>query len=312
MHPHLVAEVRKGRDFARLVAGRRPVLRRKRLPAQRRPEHIQLQYFDALRQLLLFAKKLVDAQLVPRLPDIVRAAAIARGDSTRSDEEKDRPAEVNEIIERISREFSGRLNRVQLEQVAARYASATSAFQRQQLLQQLRAAVGVDVPLREGQLGAQLETWTARNVSLIKTVPQRYFAQVEAKVLDGVEQGRRWEEIARDLEERYSVAESTAKLIARDQVGKLYGGLNRFRQTELGIDRFGWETMNDNRVRDTHQHLQGRLYDWDDPPNPDTGEPAGDDGVIPGEEINCRCYARPDLTSVLQSLSSESDESADV
>jgi SPP1 gp7 family putative phage head morphogenesis protein len=77
-------------------------------------------------------------------------------------------------------------------------------------------------------------------------------------------------------------AENHAALIARDQIATLNGQLNRARQTAAGITEFVWETMRDDRVRETHEELQGERFTWTD----------GWDGVFPGEPINCRCWAR--------------------
>jgi len=76
--------------------------------------------------------------------------------------------------------------------------------------------------------------------------------------------------------------ENHAALIARDQIATLNGQLNRARQTAAGITEFVWETMRDDRVRETHEELQGERFTWTD----------GWGGVFPGEPINCRCWAR--------------------
>lgn len=74
--------------------------------------------------------------------------------------------------------------------------------------------------------------------------------------------------------------ENHAALIARDQVSKLNGQLNRARQEAAGITEFIWETQRDSRVRPAHQDRQGRKYKW------------ADADVIPGQPIQCRCWAR--------------------
>jgi SPP1 gp7 family putative phage head morphogenesis protein len=71
-----------------------------------------------------------------------------------------------------------------------------------------------------------------------------------------------------------------AKLIARDQVGKLNGQLNKTRQKAAGFDKYEWQTMQDKRVRPKHQALNGTIRTW--------GE-----GIEPGFEVACRCSAIP-------------------
>jgi SPP1 gp7 family putative phage head morphogenesis protein len=277
VHPHVISDIRARRHAAHMIMQRRPSRRMRRpLPRQLPP---------------------VDARLVPRLSSIARPkldGAGARLDAG--------PSDVNEIVEGISTDYMRQLDQRSLTGIAHRYASATSDFQKAQLAKQLRAAVGVDVPIGDPKIGPQIEQFTAENVRLIRSIPRRYLADVEAKVLADVAEGRRWENIADDLEERFEVSESTAQLIARDQVGKFYGSLNEARQTDLGISGFIWQTAQDNRVREAHRHLQGKAYEWDSPPDEETGEPAGADGVIPGEPVNCRCYAEPDLSSIMAEL----------
>jgi uncharacterized protein with gpF-like domain len=45
-------------------------------------------------------------------------------------------------------------------------------------------------------------------------------------------------------------------------------------------------------VRDAHFDREGRTFTWADPP---------DDGH-PGEAINCRCQAEPDLEGLLEEI----------
>lgn len=80
----------------------------------------------------------------------------------------------------------------------------------------------------------------------------------------------------------FITVENHAALIARDQVSKLNGQLNRARQQAAGITDFVWETRKDSRVRPEHRDLQGRTFSWQE----------GWDGVFPGQPIQCRCWAR--------------------
>jgi SPP1 gp7 family putative phage head morphogenesis protein len=85
------------------------------------------------------------------------------------------------------------------------------------------------------------------------------------------------------LQTRVTNADARAKLIARDQISKYNGQLNQTRQTALGLSKYRWQTSGDERVRDTHKALNGKIFSWDNPPS--VGHP--------GDEINCRCVALP-------------------
>lgn len=107
--------------------------------------------------------------------------------------------------------------------------------------------------------------------------------------LQAVQDGKLHTDLADDLHARFDIGERKATLIARDQVGKLYGQVNAIRQKEVGVEKFVWRTAEDERVRAEHEQRDGETYSYDDPP----------DGELPGEPILCRCYAEPDFTSVL-------------
>lgn len=156
-------------------------------------------------------------------------------------------------------------------------------------MKQIKAATGVELPLADRAVGSTLRAFTAENVALIESMGQRYLDQVERLIVSGVAEGRRWEDLAVEIEDRFDVAESSAQLIARDQVGKAYGAINEVRQTELGIEGYVWRTVQDQRVRDEHRALEGQHFSWDDPP---------EDGH-PGEPVSCRCWAEPDFSEIL-------------
>jgi SPP1 gp7 family putative phage head morphogenesis protein len=97
-----------------------------------------------------------------------------------------------------------------------------------------------------------------------------------------------------ELEQRYDVSQSRAALISRDQTNKFNGELNKARQTSLGIDGYTWRTSEDERVRPSHQAINGNHYAWE-------GEPAPPEGH-PGHPIQCRCQAEPDVEATLERL----------
>lgn len=126
-----------------------------------------------------------------------------------------------------------------------------------------------------------IEAWASDNVALIKSIDARHLDEVQALVIEAVEQGRPISEVTQLLQDRYEVSRSRAKLIARDQIGKLNGDISAHRQVDAGVLRYRWSTSKDERVRESHRDREGMVFGWDDPP------PDGH----PGEPINCRCVA---------------------
>lgn len=136
-----------------------------------------------------------------------------------------------------------------------------------------------------------LNPWVADNVALIRTVPERYFTQVQSIVSESVVIGRRADKVRELLQERFDVSKTNAIRIARDQISKLTGAITEVRQRSLGIDAYIWRTSNDERVRESHALNEGERFLWNEPPA-ETGHP--------GEDIQCRCRAEPDLSALLR------------
>lgn len=175
---------------------------------------------------------------------------------------------------------------------------AVDKHQKAQFTRQLRQSIGINVVGSETKVKPTLERFAKTNSKLIKSIKTDYIKQVEQVVTEAVVSGMRAETLEKSIRERGEVSESRAKLIARDQVGKLTGQLDKVRQQGLGLTGYIWQTVNDNRVRDLHESRQGVSFSWDDPPRK-----TPDDGA-PGEPINCRCYAEPDVESLLQQAES--------
>jgi SPP1 gp7 family putative phage head morphogenesis protein len=289
----VVADIRARRAVMAL-AGKRRRIRRGRMRRQLQPDAIRMAYFRMLVQVLAQARARLEL-LFPRIRDAVNAAA-ARKEAERGDAWDD---DFNDQIDNVAEEFFAEFTNSRLREIAADIGRRTSSFQRQQVVEQFRAALGIDIVQAEPWLEPKIQAFTSENVALIKSIPQRYFTGVERDVVQAMRQGLRWEELAKDLDRRYEVAEGHAKLVARDQVGKFMGELNKTRQENLGVKEFIWRTAEDNRVRESHHLLEGQTFSWDDLPEVD-GEQAA-----PGQPIQCRCEGEPVLTEFFEALEAD-------
>lgn len=141
-------------------------------------------------------------------------------------------------------------------------------------------------------LSTLIDEWRLRNVELIESGIMARSEVVKLKSLlsdvsDVIErayaEGLRVEDLSDILKQRYGVSNSRANLIARDQILKLNGDINHHRQTTVGITEYTWSTSRDERVRKSHQALQGTRQQWISPPS--VGHP--------GQDYQCRCVAIP-------------------
>ena len=124
-----------------------------------------------------------------------------------------------------------------------------------------------------------LEARVRENVSLIRTIPERFHAGLAQKI-EAIQMDAPFDQqkLRGVLRREYKSSGYNLRRLTRDQTSKLTGQLNQARQTELGIGQYRWETSGDERVRPTHNDNNGRTFAWDSPP-PATGHP--------GEDVQC-------------------------
>ena len=128
--------------------------------------------------------------------------------------------------------------------------------------------------------------WRKENVARITGMAEDQLGKIERILEEG--DGHYAETLAKEIKRQcIDVSDSRAELIARDQVLTLNAQITTQRQRDVGVEEFIWTTSGDERVRDSHQELDGQKFRYDDPPVVD-GEPA-----LPGEPILCRCIPYP-------------------
>lgn len=276
-------------DAIRASGLRKPKVRR--LPRMQQPDAIRLSYFRALKQLLNDIETAVKEHVVPALKELPPPEPKADGvrvDAAIMDK-------VHRAIERAAAWVAKRWTAKNASKVIQPIAQRTSDFSRKQLADQMRAALGVDVTMSEPWLQGEIDKWISGNVSLIKSIPSTFFADIEKRVGEMVHSGERWETLAAEIEDRMGVTKSRAALIARTETGKIYAQINHQRQQALGIKGFKWMTVRDNRVRDRHEARQGKPYEY--------GELSDDE--MPGMEPNCRCWAQADVARAFEEFFAE-------
>lgn len=133
-----------------------------------------------------------------------------------------------------------------------------------------------------------IEQWISANVDLISTIPKESLGKIKEQVYQNYMDGKPSTNIVKDLQEQYGIDKRHAKLIARDQTAKLNSEITQHQQKDAGVSRYKWSTSLDERVRDSHADLEGKIFSWDDPPETDGGRRCN-----PGEDYQCRCCAIP-------------------
>lgn len=241
-------------------------------------------YANSLERPINYLINLVETNLISNAGMLAQSAAQER----RHDEYG---RTLDDIIRLVEQEFTGQWPDEELARLARAEALKLSEVNRRQLTRILSNALGVPVFFQDGWAAPEIVTWINTNVSLIKSVKDQHLGDVRSMVTSSIRSGRTVQNVMRDIRDRYAneladKPRNRAELLARDQIGKFYGNANQLRQRELGIERYVWRGVLDQRERDSHREKEGNIYRWDDPPS-DTGHP--------GEDFQCRCIAEPYL-----------------
>lgn len=189
-------------------------------------------------------------------------------------------------------------------------AEQTAGFAKKPWQNLAEAQTGVDIFKGESWLRNLTESWSQENAKLITSIEDRYLDSVAQRAQDMVRQGRSAKAFAEELTKQYNLTAARARLIARDQMAKLNGQITKARQQSLHIEEYEWSASADERVRESHKVLNGKICRYDDPTvyrnegetewrkRSSIGGYVGD----PGEDYQCRCVAAARVESLLSSL----------
>ena len=250
-----------------------------RLPRVAAPLATEAWYAAELERIATAVAELVAELLLPVLREL--AAEQARADA--DDAPPPVPIKILQGLDRFRvkvSEIAGKPH----AQVVAQAADKVEVYNGSNVADVAR---GLGLSVKPVEANAYLQAARSKfmrdNTALIKDIPEEMRQRIEDKVRAGVESGKRWETLAKDLEEEGGIGQRRARLIARDQVNKYNGALTQARQQKLGISHFRWQGAMDARERPEHIALNGKVFAWDAPP------PCG----APGQPIQCRCVAIP-------------------
>lgn len=165
-------------------------------------------------------------------------------------------------------------------------------------------AIGVDLKgaLIGGskQVREQLDLARMTNASLITNMAEEFKQRIGKTIMDNVHAGERSTNLITQIMKDYHVTQSRAKLIARDQTSKINGDLTKVRAEAIGVKTYIWSGSLDERERDSHRVMEGKLCKYSDPTvySDDDGKTWKKRKAIKGVELhpsqdyNCRCVGR--------------------
>lgn len=184
-----------------------------------------------------------------------------------------------------------------------------------------RSAVQLKKILRDGGFSVEFKMTRAmrdvmnasinEQVGLIRSIPQKYFTDLEGSVMRSVARGGDLQVLVKEIgplvdlkrirmgrkpgesnKSLYARTQRRAAFIARDQNNKATAVLTRVRQQEAGITEAIWQHSGGGREpRPTHVAASNRQQRYDITKG--WYDPEVEKFIFPGELPNCRCISKP-------------------
>lgn len=195
---------------------------------------------------------------------------------------------ASELRRRLTGAIASRLDFAHLEHVVGDVATRTDRKALAEL-RRLFPRLSLKSQVPGGTDTGIVIAWRRENVQAITSLFGRQTERLELLLENN--EFLRVEDLSERIQQVLGVTEAKADLLARDQSMKLTAQVTQAKQRAAGIEKFVWTTVGDERVRESHEELDGQTFSWDDLPTVD-GEP----GVAPGTQYGCRCTPYPVVT----------------
>jgi uncharacterized protein with gpF-like domain len=260
----------------------------------------------------------VERDLTKEMNDLWKRVLLPASDRIKRLVEDGAPASqiadtLDEMLRSTSSEYS-----IMSQGIVERWMMSLDENTRRATNSALKKALGVDTSIifDDPIVADAITIGSMEASSLIKTIPNEYLGKVARAVMDNftgkpLPQGR---SLTQQIQTISKQSYKHAKMIARDQTGKMTSMLNQTRQQSIGISEYIWKTAHDSRVvgnpsgpspkgneaHGDHYHMEGKYCRWDDPTvySDDKGltwkpREARMPKNAPGQDILCRCHAVP-------------------
>ena len=251
----------------------------KRIPQQIEPRAAERSYTAQLRRITRDMTSAVRPFLKEEWPRLRQQALRERGDVGEGNTVRARLKALQAQAQVIAEQRTQR--------AASGQAGVLSSHSKREVTRQVKFAAGTEPLFDEGELRPLIESFVTENVELVSSVGEQFHGELRKILTRAISQGTPSRQLSKEIAKRFKVADRRARVIARDQTATLYGQMNAARQRQAGIKAFIWRTSQDERVRSVHRSLNGKRFLYSNPPA---------EG-LPGQPIQCRCIAEPDLSS---------------
>lgn len=256
------------------------------------PEGIEREYERISRQYMRLLKESIEEE-IPALKEQIMKERGTYCRNSRSDGVIDVLFLLESVLDKIQKKFTEKAEGYGLRRKLESLANMTRKLTIKEWKKAVDKTLGINL-MEDYYMGdffkEAIDRWVDENVSLITSIPFETLGDMRTIVKDGFVGGKSTTAIMKDIQKKYNVEKTHAKLIARDQIGKLNTAVTKAQQQDAGIEEYIWCTCGDSRVRDSHKAFNGKRFRWDTPPVVDIKHGRR---CHPGEDYQCRCRAKP-------------------
>lgn len=149
-------------------------------------------------------------------------------------------------------------------------------------------AITITPKLTDMQRDIIAKEW-GNNLNLyIKDWADETILDLRQKVQPYVLGGGRAENLVKTLQDSYGSTKAKARFLAHQETSLLMSKFRETRYADIGVRTYKWSGAMDARERPDHRALQGKIFNFGQPPitNKRTGARNN-----PGEDFGCRCVA---------------------
>ncbi len=270
--------------------------KRRAVPRSTYPMLLEVEYGTKLAGV---AKQAIGAydKLAAMMPRLLTTSALdfARHDAGETDF-------AMRLLKEARAQATSAVTPAQTAQIASVMSGRLSNANRASLAKELKAGLGLDVPINDARASLLTKHFISENVQLIGSIPEDLHQDVANLTMRAFSKRMSPETFAAELQKLADITEGRARAIARDQMGTLNGQLTEARHRELGITDYFWMTRRDPRVRPVHRAREGRKFSYDNAPQ----------GGHPGIDFGCRCVSKPDLSGVIAAINAQRSHASPV
>lgn len=203
---------------------------------------------------------------------------------------------MNDLTFRFQKLFNDKAKKISEKMVNT--AASTSSVNLKNSLEYLSGGLALKTDFIPHPLKNIVKASINENVSLIKSIPQKYLSDISGSVMRSITTGNGLKDLIPAISKHSNQTKRRIKNLALDQTRKAYNVINKQRLISIGVKKFKWlHSGGGQHPRKSHIAMNGKVFSYDDLPiinkeQADKGYESPQKG-IPGQAINCGCTMNP-------------------